>query len=80
VYPEPILALCLARSEIMDRPYTVLLVERAKPVRRLTKRLLRRLGFDVMEVSDAPAALEVLANDGRHVDLVLIGAVGLDLR
>jgi CheY-like chemotaxis protein len=64
----------------MDRPYTVLLVERAKPVRRLTKRLLRRLGFDVMEVSDAPAALEVLANGGRHVDLVLIGAVGLDLR
>lgn len=63
----------------MDRAYTVLLVERTKQVRRLAKRLLTRMGFDVLEASDAPAALEVLAKDGRHVDLVLIGAVGLEL-
>jgi len=63
----------------MDQAYTVLLVERTKQVRRLAKRVLTRMGFDVLEASDAPAALEVLAKDRRHVDLVLIGAVGLQL-
>ena len=60
----------------MDRAYTVLLVERTNAVRRRTKQLLGRIGFDVLEASDAPAALEVLTKAETRVDLVLIGAVG----
>jgi CheY-like chemotaxis protein len=56
--------------------YTVLVVEQADVVRRITKRTLCQEGCRVLEAANAPEALALLAMAETHVDLVLIGAVG----
>ncbi len=55
--------------------YTVLVVDKAEPVRRTTNRILTKEGYRVLEAADPKEALAVLAKAPR-VDLVLIGAVG----
>ena len=49
---------------------TILLVEDDEPVREHTSRLLRELGYRVIEAPDGPAALHALGS-GSHVTLLL---------
>jgi CheY-like chemotaxis protein len=63
---------------------TVLVVDDAGVVRRLSFRVLSEAGFRVFEAADAVEALEVLAMLHGHVDLVLVDVVmpevnGVDL-
>ena len=54
---------------------TVLLVEDDASVRSLTRRMLVRCGYDVMEATTAEEALDLLDRHGRHPDLVVTDAV-----
>jgi PAS domain S-box-containing protein len=73
----------VARADGASRGH-VLLVEDDNDVAALTREMLSTLGFSVIHVSSAAAALGAMAN-GRHVDLVLSdvmmpgGMSGLDL-
>jgi CheY-like chemotaxis protein len=63
---------------------TVLVVDDAGVVRRLSFRVLSEAGYRVFEAADAVEALEVLAMLHGHVDLVLVDVVmpevnGVDL-
>lgn len=53
---------------------TVLLVEDDAHVRRMTKRMLTRLGYTTVEAADAESAVETLSR-GRQVDLVLTDVI-----
>jgi len=61
---------------VFVQSYTVLVVDKAEPVRRTTNRILTKEGYRVLEAADAKEALAVLAMLRARVDLVLIGAVG----
>jgi CheY-like chemotaxis protein len=54
---------------------TVLVVDDAGVVRRLSFRVLSESGFRVFEAASAVEALEVLAMLHGHVDLVLVDVV-----
>jgi hypothetical protein len=56
--------------------YTVLVVEQADVVRRITTRKLAESGCRVLEAANANEALAVLRTPDTHVDLVLVGAIG----
>ena len=60
----------------MKRSFSVLVVEKSDVVRRLTKRLLKNEGLQVLEAPDAPGALALLFKPENHVDLVIIGEIG----
>jgi len=66
-----------SREASVATSYTVLVVEQADVVRRITKRTLRQQGCRVLEAANAPEALALLAMAETHVDLVLIGATTL---
>jgi PAS domain S-box-containing protein len=50
---------------------TILVVEDNAPVRRLTQRLLERLGYTVLVASNGAEALEVVAAHEKKIDLLL---------
>jgi two-component system, cell cycle sensor histidine kinase and response regulator CckA len=50
---------------------TVLLVEDEEQVRKLTRRILERLGYTVVEAEDGEAALRVYAEAAAPIDLLL---------
>jgi two-component system cell cycle sensor histidine kinase/response regulator CckA len=54
---------------------TVLLVEDAPAVRAATRAVLERFGYTVLEVPDGRAALALLEDTDRHVDLLLTDVV-----
>ncbi len=54
---------------------TVLLVEDELGLRDVANRVLRRAGYEVIEASSGPAALEALRQRGRKVDLLLTDMV-----
>ena len=54
---------------------TILLVEDEPTVLRSARRVLRRLGFSVLEASDARSALSLLSSTDKHVDLLLTDVV-----
>ncbi len=54
---------------------TILLVEDADPVRRLTHTLLRRQGYDVLEAADGVEAVRVSADHGGEIALLLTDVV-----
>ena len=57
------------------RARTVLLVEDDEPVRRVTRRMLERRGFEVKEAPDAVEAVRQLSGRESPVDLVLSDVV-----
>ena len=63
--------------EVLRGNETILLVEDEAPVRSVTRQLLERNGYTVLEAADGPAAL-ALVNGGsgeRHVDLLLTDVI-----
>src|SRR6266540_5639138 len=56
---------------------TILLVEDEAPVRAVTRQLLERNGYTVLEASDGPAALALVdgAAVSRHIDLLLTDVI-----
>ncbi len=56
---------------------TILLVEDEAPVRSITRQLLQRNGYTVLEASDGQTALALVdaAQHGRHVDLLLTDVI-----
>ena len=54
---------------------TVLVVEDDEQVRRLVVRILRGGGYDVLEASDGPAALDLARTHGGPIDLLLTDVV-----
>lgn len=64
---------------------TVLVVEDDEAVRRVTARVLRSYGFEVVEAADGSAAIEVLGSRSDEIDviisdMVMPGMTGLELR
>ena len=56
-------------------PETVLLVERDPEVRRLTMGILRRLGYEVLEAGDGPAALDAARRHPGPIHLLVCNTV-----
>jgi CheY-like chemotaxis protein len=54
---------------------TILLVEDEQVVRELASRILRQQGYRILEASDSPAALQVAAEHGDSIDLLLTDVV-----
>jgi DNA-binding NtrC family response regulator len=54
-----------------ERPAAILLVDDTDTVRALMVRLLTRAGFQVLEAATAHQALEVLADHGEALDLLI---------
>ena len=63
--------------------YKVLLVDDEDTVRRVTSRLLEKLGYSVSTATDGPTALEMLENEGPFdlvlTDVVMPGMTGIEL-
>jgi PAS domain S-box-containing protein len=72
-------ALALAPSEDESAPQaageTILVVEDEDAVRRLTCRILARRGYEVVEASDGPSALQAWEHHDGHIDLLLTDVV-----
>jgi len=64
-----------ARDWALHGVETVLLVEDQTEVRRLAGRMLRDLGYTVIEAASGPEALEQLRASGQQVDLVVTDVV-----
>lgn len=66
-----------------DVPARILLVEDEEPVRRVTARLLERLGFEVVPAGHAEEALEIVGGgavfDLVMTDVVMPGLSGIEL-
>jgi two-component system cell cycle sensor histidine kinase/response regulator CckA len=58
-----------------DGAGSILLVDDEETVRRVTGRLLEKLGYQVTPASNAEEALEILADTGEAYDLVLTDVV-----
>jgi len=56
---------------------TILIVEDEAPVRAVTRQLLQRNGYTVMEAADGPAALALVDGEaaGQHIDLLLTDVI-----
>ena len=65
----------LTPSASHKRPHTILLVEDDADARASVKRMLKRLGYGVIEASTADVACEMLAEPNASVDLVLTDIV-----
>lgn len=64
-----------ARSEPGLGTETVLLVEDEAVIRRVTKRMLERAGFHVIDAEDGPSALELVSDNRVRIDLLLSDVV-----
>jgi CheY-like chemotaxis protein len=52
--------------------FTVLVVEDEDPLRQAVAKMLRKTGFDVLEVANGAAAIDLLRANGRNIDLILL--------
>lgn len=66
-----------APLELLRGSETILLVEDEVPVRSVTRQLLERNGYTVLEAADGPAALALIdgGSGGRHIDLLLTDVI-----
>ena len=64
-------------SEVVGGTETILLVEDEAPVRAVTRQLLERNGYRVLEAADGPTALALVDGDagGAQVDLLLTDVI-----
>ena len=51
---------------------TVLIVEDEGPLRQAVTKMLRKTGFDVLEVGDGSSAIDLLRGKGDKIDLILL--------
>ena len=63
--------------EVLRGSETILVVEDEAPVRAVTRQLLERNGYTVLEAADGPAALALVdgGSDNPHVDLLLTDVI-----
>jgi PAS domain S-box-containing protein len=54
---------------------TILVVEDQEEVRQLATRMLRRLGYQVLQAANAGEAMALVAGGGQHVDMMLTDVV-----
>ena len=54
---------------------TVLVVEDVEAVRAVTRRMLERYGYRVLEAADGEAAIRLAANSAEHIHLLLTDVV-----
>ena len=64
-----------ARPELMGAGQTILVTEDDDAVRGYVVAVLADLNYRVLEASDGPAALAIIATENRHVDLLLTDVV-----
>jgi PAS domain S-box-containing protein len=66
-----------AAPEALRGSETILVVEDEAPVRAVTRQLLERNGYTVLEAPDGPAALALVDGEagGRHIDLLLTDVI-----
>jgi two-component system cell cycle sensor histidine kinase/response regulator CckA len=66
-----------AAPETLRGNETILVVEDEAPVRAVTRQLLERNGYTVLEAPDGPAALALVDGEagGRHIDLLLTDVI-----
>ena len=66
-----------AAPETLRGSETILVVEDEAPVRAVTRQLLERNGYTVLEAPDGPAALALVDAEegGRHIDLLLTDVI-----
>jgi nitrogen-specific signal transduction histidine kinase/CheY-like chemotaxis protein len=66
-----------APLELLRGSETILLVEDEAPVRSVTRQLLERNGYTVLEAADGAAALALVdgGSGGRHLDLLLTDVI-----
>jgi PAS domain S-box-containing protein len=66
-----------AAPETLRGSETILVVEDEAPVRAVTRQLLERNGYTVLEAPDGPAALALVDGEagGRHIDLLLTDVI-----
>ena len=74
---DPVRPPAAQATEIPRGTETILLVEDEAPVRAVTRQLLERNGYTVLEASDGLSALALIGNDheGSHVDLLLTDVI-----
>ena len=66
-----------AAPETLRGSETILVVEDEAPVRAVTRQLLERNGYTVLEAPDGPSALALVDGEagGRHIDLLLTDVI-----
>jgi CheY-like chemotaxis protein len=74
-HAEPLLASEREREELPGGTGTILLVEDEASVRTLAARVLRRLGYTVLEAEDGAAALRLFREQAPTIDLLFTDAV-----
>jgi two-component system cell cycle sensor histidine kinase/response regulator CckA len=62
-------------AKIMGGTETLLLVEDSQPVRDLARLILRGVGYNVIEASDGPEALDIFAARHEQISLVIMDVV-----
>jgi PAS domain S-box-containing protein len=59
-------------SARLSQTFTVLVVEDEDAIRQAVVKMLRRMGFDVLEVANGSAAIDLLRANGDKIDAILL--------
>jgi two-component system cell cycle sensor histidine kinase/response regulator CckA len=78
--PADVLPLRSEQAKLPSGNETVLLVEDEQTLRELTARMLRNLGYDVLEASDGLEALAIVRAQSRPIQLLLTDVVMPQMR
>jgi len=72
---RPALHNCAPEAEPPRGSETILMVEDEESLRSITRLLLERFGYRVLEAASGPAALKVWETDGPQIDLLLTDVI-----
>jgi CheY-like chemotaxis protein len=68
-------AMAPEEKHIVSGQGTILLVEDEPSLRRVSHKLLEKLGYQVMEAANGEQALQIYAEQGQDIDLVLLDLI-----
>jgi CheY-like chemotaxis protein len=72
---EPVSEVATVAGDSLMGTETVLVVEDVEAVRAVTRRMLERYGYRVLEAADGEAAIRLAANAAEHIHLLLTDVV-----
>jgi PAS domain S-box-containing protein len=72
---EPVSEVATVAGDSLMGTETVLVVEDVEAVRAVTRRMLERYGYRVLEAADGEAAIRLAANSTEHIHLLLTDVV-----